>query len=88
MSGLVFETRGTKEGRMTIQRRVMTGLLLGVLLAVGISVTDARVAAALEIGKPAPDFTLPGTTGEKISLSQFRGKLVLIEFYGGAFVPT
>ena len=60
---------------MTIQRRVMTGLLLGVLLAAGISVTDARVAAALEIGKPAPDFTLPGTTGEKISLSQFRGKL-------------
>jgi len=66
----------------------MTGLLLGVLLAAGISVTDARVAAALEIGKPAPDFTLPGTTGEKISLSQFRGKLVLIEFYGGAFFPV
>jgi peroxiredoxin len=58
------------------------GLLFGVLLAgvlVGVS-----VATALEVGEKAPDFTLPGTTGEKISLSQFRGKkLVLIEFYVG-----
>ena len=42
------------------------------------------VALSLEVGEKAPDFTLPGTTGEKISLSQFRGKkLVLIEFYVG-----
>ena len=73
---------------MTIERRAMTGLLLSVLLAAGIGVTDARVATALEIGKPAPDFTLPSTTGEKISLSQFRGKLVLVEFYSNAFFPV
>jgi hypothetical protein len=29
--------------------------------------------AALDIGDKAPDFTPPSTTGEKISLSQFRG---------------
>ena len=56
--------------------------LLGTLLAgvlVGVS-----AAPALEVGEKAPDFALPGTTGEKISLSQFRGnKLVLIEFYVG-----
>jgi len=57
-------------------------LLFGVLLA-GV-LFGAGAATALEIGKKAPDFTLPGTTGEKISLSQFRGeKLVLIEFYVG-----
>jgi peroxiredoxin len=49
----------------------------------------ARVAGALEIGEQAPDFTLPATTGEKISLSQFRGKkLVLVEFYAADFAPT
>ncbi len=59
-------------------------LLLGVLLA-GVLV-GTRVAPALEIGKEAPDFTLPSTLGEDISLHQFRGKqLVLIEFYGGDF---
>ena len=57
--------------------------LLGALLA-GVLV-GASAATALEVGEQAPDFTLPGTTGEKISLSQFRGnKLVLIEFYVGA----
>lgn len=65
-----------------LPKLVRSWLLLGVLLAgvlVGVSVTTA-----LEVGEKAPDFTLPGTTGEKISLSQFRGnKLVLIEFYVG-----
>jgi len=57
-------------------------LLFGVLLAGMLG--GAGAATALEVGEKAPDFTLPGTTGEKISLSQFRGtKLVLIEFYVG-----
>ena len=62
-------------------------LWLGVLL-VGM-LGGAPVATALEVGEQAPDFTLPGTTGEKMSLSQFRGKTaVLIEFYVADFVPT
>jgi len=62
-------------------------LLLGVLLA-GVLV-GARVAPALEVGEEAPDFTLPSTLGEEISLRQFRGKqLVLIEFYSADFSPV
>jgi AhpC/TSA family protein len=49
----------------------------------------ARVSSALDVGDQAPDFSLPATTGGKISLSQFRGKkLVLIEFYGADFSPV
>ena len=49
----------------------------------------AGVATALEIGEKAPDFTLPSTMGENISLSQFQGKKsVLIEFYGEEVDPT
>jgi peroxiredoxin Q/BCP len=34
------------------------------------------------IGKPAPDFTLPSSTGEPISLRQFKGrKTVILYFY-------
>ena len=62
-------------------------MLLGFLLA-GM-VMSANVAVALDVGAPAPDFSLPSTTGEPISLSQFRGKkLVLLEFYGVDFAPT
>ena len=57
-------------------------LLVGVLLA-GVLV-GARESPGLEVGEEAPDFTLPSTLGEEISLHQFRGKqLVLIEFFGG-----
>jgi peroxiredoxin len=46
-------------------------------------------AMVVTVNQPAPDFTLPSTTGEDISLSQFRGKkMVLIEFYGINFGTT
>jgi len=35
----------------------------------------------IETGKKAPAFTLPSDTGEKISLSQLRGKKVVLYFY-------
>ena len=33
------------------------------------------------IGKPAPDFTLPDVNGKPVSLSSFRGKYVLVDFW-------
>ena len=33
------------------------------------------------IGKPAPDFTLPASTGETISLRQFKGKKTVILYF-------
>ena len=46
-------------------------------------------AWALEVGDRAPDFMLPSTTGKNISLSDFRGKkIVLLEFYGADFSPV
>ncbi|GGI07612.1 thioredoxin-dependent thiol peroxidase [Egicoccus halophilus] len=35
----------------------------------------------LEAGQPAPDFTLPDQDGEAVSLSQFRGRPVVVYFY-------
>lgn len=37
--------------------------------------------AELEEGQPAPDFTLPGTDGEDVSLHDLRGKVVVLYFY-------
>ena len=33
------------------------------------------------IGKPAPDFTLPSTSGEMVSLRQFKGKKTVVLFF-------
>jgi len=59
------------------------GLLLIVLLGL------TPMSSALDVSDKAPDFTLPSTTGKKISLSQYRGKkLVLLEFYRADFGPV
>lgn len=44
------------------------------------SAHDARVAKI--IGKPAPDFTLEQMNGEKFSLRDARGSIVLLSFWG------
>ena len=36
---------------------------------------------ALEIGKPAPDFTLPSDGGKDVSLHGYRGQKVILYFY-------
>src|SRR5438105_13199731 len=43
----------------------------------------------LKPGDPAPDFTLPSTVGDKVSLSDYRGKKnVLLMFYPLDFSPV
>jgi hypothetical protein len=70
-----------------VAQRLHSLMVFGLLLVGGLA--GASVATALEVGERAPDFTLPSTTGQEISLSQFRGKQpVLIEFYGGDFFPV
>jgi mycoredoxin-dependent peroxiredoxin len=44
---------------------------------------------ALKTGDPAPDFTLPSTVGDKVTLSDYRGKKnVLLLFYPLDFSPV
>ena len=81
----IFEREGVDDMQKLRDRRnnKFLGLFLFMLLA------TAGPSSALEVGDKAPDFTLPATTGEKISLSQFRGKkLVLLEFYGADYSPV
>ena len=62
-------------------------LLMSALLMGGLLVPEH--VQAVTVNQPAPDFTLPSTTGDTIRLSQFRGKkMVLLEFYGINFGTT
>ena len=41
----------------------------------------------LTAGDPAPDFTLSSDTGEQVTLSDLRGKRVIVYFYPAAMTP-
>jgi peroxiredoxin Q/BCP len=44
--------------------------------------------AVLAPGQLAPDFTLPASNGEEVTLSQYRGKKVVIFFYPEDLTPS
>ena len=41
----------------------------------------------LEVGDPAPAFTLPDADGRQVSLSDFAGRRVIVYFYPAAMTP-
>jgi peroxiredoxin len=48
---------------------------------VGVHFLGGRARSCTQVGCRAPDFTLPGLTGNPVSLRQFRGKVVLLFFW-------
>ncbi len=42
----------------------------------------------LSAGTPAPDFTLPSTPDQRLSLSELRGRPVVLAFYPADFSPV
>lgn len=61
------------------------GLVLLTVLC--LAITGASVVQAQE-GKPlVPDFTLMSATGEEISLSDYRGKIVVLNFWASWCQP-
>jgi peroxiredoxin len=51
------------------------------LLTILTALTMAAAAFAVEIGKPAPDFTGTDINGKTVKLSDYKGKIVVIESY-------
>lgn len=55
-------------------RKLFTGVALTVLAA-------SSLASSGLTGKPAPDFALKSSTGENLRLSEYRGDVVMINFW-------
>jgi len=67
----------------------MSGYVRGRVVSLTVSVViiglmvlpGCGLAPAPEVGCPAPDFILTGLDGNTVSLSDFRGKVVLLNFW-------
>lgn len=70
---------------MRNQRRWIQGIVLAAVLLIGGYTIGNSLFAEEEIprvGSKAPDFTLTGLDGKTYKLSDFRGKPVLVNFWG------
>lgn len=67
--------------KFTCDMKILHCLALAVAFAL-------PAVAAPEIGKPAPEFTLKDTSGKEVSLSDYKDKIVVLEWvnYGCPFV--
>jgi hypothetical protein len=63
-----------------ISRITLLPVLLVMAAAFGWPEDAARVSADPEIGKAAPNFTLPASDGETYTLADFQGKYVVLEW--------
>ncbi|HEY8898967.1 MAG TPA: thioredoxin family protein [Chthoniobacterales bacterium] len=52
-----------------------------ILATVALLAVTAALRAAPEIGQPAPNFTLKDSDGKSVSLADFKGKTVVLEWF-------
>jgi thioredoxin-dependent peroxiredoxin len=79
---LVYKQRFTKEN--TMRKAVWIAAILAVAAACGFGIKAHAAAAAgdiAQVGATAPNFTLPSQEDKPISLSDFKGKWVVLYFY-------
>lgn len=87
--GSIFRagSRARESGRVMTRKIWLGSVLLACLVFSGCARRDPPVAGAAEIGRPAPAFTLPDLEGKQVSLAEFRGKIVLVDFWATWCVP-
>jgi cytochrome c biogenesis protein CcmG/thiol:disulfide interchange protein DsbE len=65
-----------------VTRIVLFVAVIGALAVLGVGLLHPGTAATgLGVGNVAPDFTLTSLNGKQVSLSQFRGKPVMLNFW-------
>ena len=62
------------------RRALLAAGLAGAAAIAGFGIAGAAPGAQARIGAPAPSFSLPDSTGKTVSLADFKGKTVVLEW--------
>jgi thiol-disulfide isomerase/thioredoxin len=77
LKALLQEVATVKEKRLPV---ICAAVLFSAILISGCARQPAQ-SGALETGRPAPAFKLPDINGRQLSLDQYKGKVVLLDFW-------
>lgn len=55
--------------------------MIGVLVLAGLLMASGAQAGKPKVGEPAPDFTLTLMDGSKVSLSELKGQVIVLNFW-------
>jgi peroxiredoxin len=77
------------KGLLLLLGGLIFGALIGWVIVQGgvIFPDNSSTNKPPEVGQPAPDFSLADLAGETVQLSQFRGKVVFLNFWATWCVP-
>src|SRR6202165_4332010 len=65
-----------------MRRGLLAGsLMLSAVLTLSSLIASSRAAAPSLVGKEAPDFVLKSMDGRNLRMSEFRGQVVLVNFW-------
>jgi thiol-disulfide isomerase/thioredoxin len=54
---------------------------LAAIMIAGCVRPPSETEPAVEIGRPAPEFKLPDLSGQEVTLDQYKGKVVMLDFW-------
>jgi len=60
---------------------------LGLVIVFGAALLNVAAAPKPKIGSPAPDFVAPTSTGRDLRMSDYQGKVVLLDFWASWCIP-
>ncbi len=79
---------GNVRARAGVGLALLLGVIgLAVVLGYGLSRDPEGARRGLDVGRPAPDFILPGLAGDPVRLADHRGHPVVVYFWASWCIP-